>query len=64
MMSMGWTSTEKLFLLFEDGQFVIFSNMGELCSLNKLFKTALSDIVVHANTTEDGFIAITKANHM
>ena len=64
MMSMGWTSTEKLFLLFEDGQFVIFSNMGELCSQNKLFKAALSDIVVHANTTDDGFIAFTKNNHM
>lgn len=59
---MGWTSTEKLFILFEDGKYVVFSNTGEILSQNKIFTESLSDIVLSANSSDDGFVAFTKNN--
>lgn len=59
---MGWTSTEKLFILFEDGKYVVFSNTGEVLSQNKIFTESLSDIVTSANNSDDGFVAFTKNN--
>ena len=61
---MGWTSTEKLFIVFEDGQYVVFSNTGEVLHQMKLFKETLSDVVFNANTTEDGFVAFSMNNHV
>ena len=61
---MGWTSTEKLFIVFEDGQYVVFSNTGEVLHQMKLFMETLSDVVFNANTTEDGFVAFSKNNHV
>ena len=54
---MGWTSTEKLFILFEDGKYVVFSNTGEVLSQSKIFTESLSDIVMSANNSDDGFVA-------
>ena len=59
---MGWTSTEKLFILFEDGKYVVFSNTGEVLSQSKIFTESLSDIVMSANNSDDGFVAFTKNN--
>lgn len=61
---MGWTSTVKLFILFEDGQYIVFSNLGKILSQNKLFKDSLTDFVLHASASEDGFIAFTKNNRV
>lgn len=62
--AMGWTSNQKLFILFEDGQYIIFSAWGELLSSNKLFEVSLTDMVFHACPCEDGFLAYTKNNHV
>ena len=61
---MGWTSTEKLFICFEDCQFVIFSNTGKLLSRNRLFDESLFDTVRHANVSANGFFAYTLNNKM
>lgn len=61
---MGWTTNQKLFILFEDGQYIIISASGELLSNNKLFEASLTDIVFHACSCDDGFIAYTKNNHV
>ena len=61
---MGWTSTLKLYILFEDGQYIIFSNLGTILSKNKLFEESLTDIVFNASASDDGFVAFTKNNRV
>ena len=61
---MGWTTNQKLFILFEDGQYIIFSASGELLSNNKLFEVSLTDMVFHGCPCDDGFLAFTKNNHV
>ena len=61
---MGWTSTLKLYILFEDGQYIILSNLGTILSKNKLFEESLTDIVFNASASDDGFVAFTKNNRV
>ena len=61
---MGWTSTLKLYILFEDGKYIIFSNLGTILSKNKLFEESLTDIVFNASASDDGFVAFTKNNRV
>ena len=62
--AMGWTSTEKLFLLFQDGYYIIFSRKGELLCSQSIFVEKLVDAVIIANCTEDGFVAFSKNNNV
>ena len=64
VITMGWTSTLKLYILFEDGQYIIFSNLGTILSKNKLFEESLTDIVFNASASDDGFVAFTKNNRV
>lgn len=61
---MGWTTNEKLFMLFEDGRYVIFSRSGKVLCATTLFEESLSNFVCSANRTEEGFVAFTKNNTM
>ena len=61
---MGWTSTVKLYILFEDGRFVIFSNLGEILCTSNIFTESLTDMVLYATSYDNGFLAFTKNNRM
>ena len=59
MVVMGWTLSERLFLLFEDGRLSVFSLMGDRLSDLKLFEQAFTDIVMCGTPTESGRLCYT-----
>ena len=61
---MGWTLSERLFLLLEDGRFLLFSILGLKLAEHKLFDTAFTDLVCQGATMESGCIAYTRTGRM
>lgn len=61
---MGWTLSERLFLLFEDGRLSVFSLMGDRLSDLKLFEQAFTDIVMCGTPTESGCLCYTRTGRM
>lgn len=63
-MAMGWTLSERLFLLLEDGRFLLFSIFGLKLAELKLFETAFTDLVCQGTSMESGCIAYTRTGRM
>ena len=61
---MGWTLSERLFLLFEDGRMVIFTLMGDRVTELKLFEQAYTDLVVCGAPSECGCVAYTRTGRL
>ena len=61
---MGWTLSERLFILLEDGRLFVFSILGVLITVTKLFEQAFVDLVSHAIGTENGCIAYTRTGRV
>ena len=61
---MGWTLSERLFVLFEDGRLFLFSILGTQVAEIKLIEQAFTDLVSLGIATESGCIAYTRSGRL
>lgn len=61
---MGWTLSERLFILFEDGRVCVYSIRGIKVGEVKLFDQAFTDLVCCGVATENGCVAYTKMGRL
>lgn len=61
---MGWTLSERLCVLFEDGRLSVFSLLGDRLGDLKLFEQAFTDIVMCGAATESGCLAYTRTGRL
>ena len=61
---MGWTLSERFFILFEDGRLYVYSVRGAKMGELKLFDQAFTDLVCCGAATENGCVAYTKTGRL
>ena len=64
MIVMGWTLSERFFILFEDGRLYVYSVRGAKQGELKLFDQAFTDLVCCGAATENGCVAYTKTGRL
>lgn len=63
-MAVGWTLSERLFILLDDGRFFIYSLCGERIKEIKLFDQSQMDLISTGAATETGCIAYTRTGRV
>ena len=64
IIAVGWTLSERLYVLLEDGRFFLFSLHGDQIAETKLFDQAFVDLVSTGISTESGCVCYTRTGRM
>ncbi|KAK8799712.1 hypothetical protein WA158_006260 [Blastocystis sp. Blastoise] len=59
LLCLGWTISERLFCVYQDGTIVVYTMFGILISHTKVIEESLTDSILCAQPTENGVVVYT-----
>ena len=64
IMAVGWTLSERLFVLLDDGRFFVFNLLGKLIKEIKLFSQSFTDLIATGVGFETGCVAYSRSGKL